>query len=225
MWQKIRAYLDTNLLLDILSLCWIFIILYLIDNHHYFIAGIIFYIPIIIYIVTHYKRLLSRIKKWWEILFGFGVLFFFSYIYAKKSLSYTYDIDPEYLNYSVSIYATLIALLLGTILIFLFYFVSYVIKFCYWKFLSFFSSKYQRNIQSLEFCFAPFVMIGLFIPISPLFYAGNLLTDYYIITDAYPVSDCGEKYNDIVYIRKSNTECYSIKLTIPPVFNIIKAAK
>jgi hypothetical protein len=30
---------------------------------------------------------------------------------------------------------------------------------------------------------------------------------------------------DVVYIRKNNAQCYSIKLTIPPVFNIVEAEK
>ncbi|OCG17640.1 hypothetical protein A9G24_00220 [Gilliamella sp. App6-5] len=224
MWKNISTYLNKNRFLNTpLCIFFCFIILYFIFNQYYFIAEVIFYIPTTIYIVTHYKRLLSRIKKW--ILLGFGVLFFFSRIYAEKSLSYIYGIHPEYLNYSVSIYATLVALYLGIILIFLYYFVSYEIKSYWWGFLSFFTSKYQRNTQSLEFCFARFVMIGMFSLIMPLSYAEDLLRDYCIIADAYPVSDCGEKYKDVVYIRKNNAQCYSIKLTIPPVFNIVEAEK
>ena len=155
------------------------------------------------------------------------MLFFFSSIYAEKSLSYIYDINPEYLNYSVNIYTTLVALCLGLgiILIFLFYFIPYQRKSAWWGFLSFFTAKYQRNTQSLEFCFAPFVIFGMPSIVIPLFYAADELSDYYIIADAYPVSDCEEKNKDIVYIRKNSVEFYSIKLAIPPVLNTVETEK
>jgi hypothetical protein len=226
MWNNISDYLNRNRFLNtLLCLFWGLIIFYLIANQYYIVAVMIFYIPTIIYILTHYQQLLSRIEKWWKILLSFGVLFFFSRIYAEKSLSYIYDINPEYLNYSVSIYATLVALCLSIILIFLFYFIPYQIKSSWWGFLSFFTSKYQRNTQSLEFCFAPFVMLGMLSIVIPLSYAADELKDYYIIADAYPISDCGEKNKDIVYIRKNSAECYSIKFAIPPVFNTVEAEK
>lgn len=226
MWNKMSDYLNRNGFLNMsLNLFWCLVILYLIANQYYVIAGIIFYIPTIIYIVTHYQQLLSRLKKWWKLLLSFGVLFFFARIYAEKSLSYIYDINPEYLNYSVSIYATLVALCIGVILIFLFYFIRYQIKSSWWGFLNFLTTKHREKTQSIEFCLAPFVMIGMFSIIFPLSYVADELRDYYIIADAYPISDCGEKHKDIVYIRKNNAECYLIKLTIPPVFNTIETKK
>lgn len=77
MWKNISAYLNKNRFLNTaLSLFFCFIILCLAFNQYYFIAEIIFYITTIIYIVTHYQQLLSRIKKWWKLLLSFGVLFF-----------------------------------------------------------------------------------------------------------------------------------------------------
>ncbi|WP_430876175.1 hypothetical protein [Gilliamella sp. G0441] len=59
MWKNISAYLNKNRFLNTaLSLFFCFIILCLAFNQYYFIAGIIFYITTVIYIVTRSQQLL-----------------------------------------------------------------------------------------------------------------------------------------------------------------------
>ena len=223
MWKKITDYLNKNSFLNIfLFLAFTFLFLLLMTNKYHKIAIGILYIPTLIYLMMNYDKLVSLIKKWWKIFIGFSGLFFLSRIYAEKVLSYQYDIDVKYLNYSPSLYAVFLALCFGIFLVFLFYFIPYLIKSLWWGFLNFFTTRHRKKIQSIEFFFAPFVMIGMFIIIHPLSYVADQLRDYYIIADAYPISDCGEKHEDIWYIRKNSFECYSIKLTNPPVFNTIQ---
>ena len=226
MWKKITDYLNKNSFLNtFLSFAFTFSVFLLTINKYHKIAIGIFYIPTLIYLMMNYDKLASLIKKWWKIFIGFSGLFFLSRIYAEKALSYQYDIDVEYLNYSSSLYAVFLALCFGIFLVFLFYFIPYKIKSSWWGFLNFFTTRYRKKTQSIEFCFAPFVMIGMFSIILPLSYVADELRDYYIIADAYPISDCGEKHKDIVYIRKNSAECYSIKFAIPPVFNTLEAEK
>lgn len=226
MWKKITDYLNKSSLLNtLLSLAFTFSCLLLMINKYHKIAIGIFYIPTLIYLMMNYDKLAPLIKKWWRIFIGFSGLFFLSRIYAEKVLSYQYDINVEYLNYSPSIYAVFLALFFGIFLIFLFYFIPYQIKSSWWGFLNFFTTRHRKKTQSIKFCFAPFVMIGMFSIIFPLSYVADELRDYYIIADAYPISDCGQKNKDIVYLRKNSAECYSITLTIPPVFKTVRVEK
>lgn len=226
MWKKITDYLNKSSLLNtLLSLAFTFSCLLLMINKYHKIAIGIFYIPTLIYLMMNYDKLAPLIKKWWRIFIGFSGLFFLSRIYAEKALSFKYDIQPEYLNYSITIYAVLLAIVFGVILIFSFYFLLYILKSLCSNFLPFFNTKYREKNSPIMSHFMPFIMSGLFIAIIPLSYINDELRDYYIIADAYPISDCGQKNKDIVYIRKNSAECYSITLTIPPVFKTVSVAK
>lgn len=62
--ENITAYLNKKRFLNMpLYLFFVLTILYLESNQYIVIAGIIFYIPTIIYNLTHYQQLLSRIKN------------------------------------------------------------------------------------------------------------------------------------------------------------------
>lgn len=225
--KKVITYLNKNHLFNsLLSLFYCGIILFFFFYQYHKVAILIIYIPMLIYVITNYNHLFFLIKKWWKILISFSVLFFFfSRIYTEKALSFKYDIQSEYLNYSITIYATLLAIILGILLICFIYFLIYTFKSIYLNLLRLFAVKYQEKTSVVISHFMPFIMASIFIAIIPLNYINNELRDYYIIADAYPVSDCGMKLKNIVYIRKNKAECYSIKLTIPPLFDTIKTEK
>lgn len=228
MFEKAKACLNNkNSVNYFLFLCnCITIFCYMFYQNHIFI--LIFYISTFIYVIINYEQLFALVTKFWKAIISFSViLFFFSRIYAEKALSLKYDIQPEYLNYSITIYAVLLAIVFGGILIFSFYFLLYIIKSSCLDFIPFpfFNTKYREKKSHIMSHFMLFILSGLFIVIIHLSYINDVLRDYYIIADAYPISDCGQKNKDIVYIRKNSAECYSITLTIPPVFKTVRVEK
>lgn len=184
---------------------------------------VIFYIPTIIYVLLNYKKIVIVGKKWITILLGFGGLFFISKIYADKLLNYHYGIEHEYLNYSATIYAVLLAILLGSFIVFLSYLLPYLLRSMWYGIASYFTIKYREKTQSLGFYFEPFIVIGLIMPVTIVSGFAEKFTNYYLIADAYPISSCGEKLDNVLYIRKNSEQCYLIQLQVPLILEEINS--
>lgn len=164
------------------------------------------------------------LDNWWKILLSFGVLYFLCQMFAEKSLNYGFDIESQYLNYSPFIYAFFVAIVTGCSILFLVHFIRHSAQFMVYGFAAYFSSKYRQKTQSLHFNFKFFVILGLMAPIIALSSIEKYVVRYSILADTYSVSDCGEKIDDIWYIRKNQSQCYAIQfksLFAPPEYQTI----
>lgn len=208
--QKVRDYI----------FCCYLVIFFVIGisniPYKHVILSIIMYIPCTIYSIKNFKQIIEKMKNLSSIL-SFGILYTLSTFYVQHYINIHYQIEVQYLSLSTHIFAFLYSIIFIGVIIFPYSFFKYFI------FLKINPKKVVRKDQSPLLAQIFYIMV-LFAIFPPLIFVERIIlanTNYYILADAYPFSDCGKKVEGTWYIRKNTNECYAIYLGLPPFYETI----
>ncbi len=193
-------------------------------DHNMVLMWSLVYIPTLFYVWHNIDTIKKSFFKWKRILFSFGILFTVGKILADKAFNERFEIEAQYLQYSSNIMAVIYAIVFGVSIIFLIHLIPHLLRLMVYSVIGEFSTKYRKKLTTLGFFFKLIILIGLATPFFTLAeYAEKPAAPYYLLADAYAVSDCGPKVDGTLYLRKNNQACYAIQGVIKPIFKTIES--
>lgn len=163
---------------------------------HYYLLLFAFLITSAFAFFWNWKAVIKKLKWTWTTFVVSTLILFISRILAVHHYNGKYGIFPEYLNYSVSAWALIIACT-----VFIFFPI-----FC-WVFIFFYralSNKFTTSFANLSHC-ATCICIWCILGIG--YFKAEQYDRFLLLLDSYQYSDCNTPSNTLA-IRKNKTHCY-----------------